>query len=452
MNQDIIIFTYVICLIGAIFFLFKYPAANWFLSWTLLVGDSASSNLGLIYSRFIYIVLFLSIGSLLFQGDVKHNLQKIIVKFKEGRFKLFSIIIIIIVAKIFFEFIYYGFDLQSTIYLKKSIYFVVFPILITLFSLIKNPIPNALRHFIIGFCFYSTIISFVTIISGLGTTQFLLGDQLTFSSMDAINGGRFLFFAAISYLIASLISIKRNYRLFFSLMSLTFFMFVLFNGQRQFVISYIIGILLLFFLLKEFKKLRVLFFGFMLAGTLIFTNIRILMDTAFISKFNNDHIKMEMESNSNRMQIWKVSYDLAATNPLLGIGFGNFRENSFVNKTLSKKIVTPHGFFAEIMVEHGLILLSLALFSFIYISFMVFRKSTFNQQRSQVIFLYSFFLLSFPENFYQMGRYQPKEVSAIPNLGARKEAPHRYRSYDTRCDYEYRSFRYRSSPRPVYPP
>lgn len=357
------------------------------------------SGLGLFYSRAVYVVLVLSFGLLYMQGDVKQTLREIIVKFRKGRFKLFSLIVLVISIKIILETSYYGLDFFRAISLKKYVYFVLFPILITMLSLIKNPIARALRHFTIGFCFYSTIITFVTVITGLNTRQFLLGDQLTFGDMDTINGGRFLFFAALSYLIAVLVSKKRRSRLFYSFMSLTSYIFVLLNGQRQFISGYIVALLGLLILFRDRKQKnsRVFVLAFVLGASLVFFNRSMLNDIAFISRFSKDQFEYQLESSRGR--VWRAAFDLANSKPLTGIGFGNFGKHFLYHGIYNERKGTAHGFFPEIMVEHGFILLGLALLSFLYIFFTVFRKSIITWHSYQVIFLFSFFLISFPENF-----------------------------------------------------
>lgn len=399
MSTEIIIFTHLICFFGAIFFLFKFPAANWILGWTLLVGDSSGNELGTFYSRTVYIILGLSFGSLYMQGDAKQTLRAIISKFRKGRFKLFSLIVMVILIKIILETSYFGLDFYRVLNLKKYVYFVLFPILITMLSLIKNHSSRALHHFTLGFCFYSTVIAFVTIITGLNTSQFLLGDQLTFGEMDTINGGRFLYFAALSYLIAALANRKRMSRNFYSILSLISYVFVLLNGQRQFIIGYLVGVLgvLILFGDKKRKRLPIFVLIFGLGASLVFINRNMFADAAFISRMSVE--KLELEKTVYRGRLWLATYDLAKSKPLTGIGFGNFGEKFLFHGIYKERKGTAHGFFQEIMVEHGFFLLGLSVLSFLYIFFTNFRKTIILRQSDQVIFLFSFFLISFPENF-----------------------------------------------------
>lgn len=391
MNQVLTVIMLVFILAGAMFFLLKRPTANWILGSTLAVTAFRDFEIGIIYSRTIFALLILSSLLIYLKGGNTSRHLQIVRRFMSGKFKLFPILLMVIFIKILIDTGYYGLNEVRSTFLKLSVYAVIMPVIIIMLSLVKNPVKECLNDCVTGLCYYSSVLIIVTIISGFPGRQFLAGDLLSIGDIDTINGGRFLYYGAVGYLIAAVLAEDRNWRIFFGALSFAIITLVIFNGTRMFIVGYVIFVS---FLSIIFRKSSVAFIivCLILVSTVALFQVDTFSEISFVTRMGAG--EMEQELNYGRGRIWEQAFYLSQTNPL-GVGFSNFSNYHYMGTMFTR----AHGFFQEIMAEHGFIIFILAVTSFLYLIAGVFLKGNITVFFYEKIFVLLFFTISIPHNF-----------------------------------------------------
>lgn len=391
MNQILNVLMYLAILAGAIYFLIKKPAANWILGSTVVVTLTVGSEtVEFVYSRIIFVILLLSMASLFLKGGGERTPGEIISRFIHGKFKLFPITLLIVFMKIFMDTAQYGMDEMRFSFMKRSVYIVIIPVFITILSLVKNPVRKCLNDFIIGLCYYSSVVIILTLFTGLPDSQLLAGDVLSLGDIDTTNSGRFLYYGAVGYFMMAVLEENHKKKIFL-VISLCILPLLFFAGARMYFVGYVILVFLSFMIFRK-KTTPVVITMLILVSVYIVSQMDLIENIPFVEKISAHQLTQEYYFG--RGLIWEAAFYLSLDNPN-GVGFNNF--NNYFQK--SGVYTSVHGFFPEIMVEYGLILFFFAFSSFIYTIVVIFRKINRETYYYEAIFVMIFFAISIPNNF-----------------------------------------------------
>lgn len=395
----------IICIIGSLYFIRKKKtAANCLLGFTVISVYSEPLFLSLSYSRIIYPVIFLTVLLPFIQDYKKINIHNIKVGFKKGKYKIFLVILIIIWVKIIFDSFFYGFEFFRTSQLKSSLYLVFCPTLMILISLLRDPTEKVCKDLLVGFCFYSVVLM-LPLITNILTGHILsaalsVGIKLGVVEQDNINSGRFLFFGFIGILTTAFLYKNRTY-LFFLLMLISFFFFVIMilNGTRQYLLGSMILILFIIYstnIKKNLKLISVL----CAVVVLLAINLDFFGSTNLAHKINR--MQKERRLDFGRFEIWSKAFDEAGDHPFLGVGYRNFGAEEKIRLsggTFQTIKDNAHGFFQEIMVEHGFLLAVPLFLIWLFMVLSIFIKQFNKMPQSKKLLFVLFFALSIPTNF-----------------------------------------------------
>ena len=324
-------------------------------------------NFSIILSS-IFIILFFS--TLLLIKSIKINLNKIL---------LYGFYFILIISNLVLWIVYDATDYG----LEKFINLVLIPLPISLVIIEKFRIRD--RNFMINILLWISILLFVLTLFNLST--------LSSTRTGVLGGGpivlsRWLCFGAVVVIFHP--KIKR-----FKVIYMLLFLFAaLFTGSRGPILSYILVMILYFFL--NFRK--VFFRVFALSSFVIF----ILFVTGVFNQLSQyktvSRVFMNVQEgglkkSTGRSYLFKSSTQEMIEYPF-GVGSGNFveytdRSDFFKNKTL----YYPHNLFFEIATEFGMITLLFFLVYLLQSIYLSFKINLFDKLQTGNMMFYTFAFL-----------------------------------------------------------
>jgi len=391
-----------LCVLGSVYFIKKDKlAANIFLGYTVINVTSEPIMMVLSYSRIAYIIMFITVILPFAKNRTRLNILNIKRIFRNGKYKRFFLLIMVVWIKIILDSLYYGFNYFRMHQLKSSLYLVFVPVFIILFSLLRHPAEKVVKDLLVGLCFYSLVLLFPVVISGSMISGALFGySKLGVTAQDSINSGRFIFFGFIGFLLSAfLYREKQLFSVLITVFSFLFFLLIILNGSRQYLFAAMIMIILASFSMGVKRNIK-------LAALLLVMIVFIFKNLEYFA-FTNLAYKINRMTRENtviyeRQEIWKEAYNTASQNPLLGVGYRNFGEESISWGSDGRLVMgkdNAHGFFQEIMVEHGLFIAIPLFLYWLYMVFLIlFTKWKIFSYEKRLIFII-FLTLSIPTNF-----------------------------------------------------
>jgi O-antigen ligase len=347
-----------LCLAAALFFLWKRPAANAFLSMSLVGIGGAPLIAGYTYGRISGAVGMLTVLTLLLR---RKRRAQATAAFARSPIRWFGGVCLLVSVKILIETLAYGANVARTTFLITALIEVLFPLAVLLLAIIKLGLDSTERDMIIGMVTFPVLMI-------VGCLPFALQEGwlvsaangtrvFTFGVADSINTARVLTYGAIASLLCLHLR-KRSARTTFVAYSTTLglTLLLLLTGNRQYLLATVAFLILHAFVLQQSTKLR------WVASTIVLALLAYATYDAFVAR-NDLAIKsrvsldtLETELASGRGAIWADAFQALLEHPWLGTGFKNFGRDVSVFDG-SGRLVTirdsAHGVFQDVATEHG---------------------------------------------------------------------------------------------------
>lgn len=369
----------VLCLIAYFWLLVRFPTGVVFIG--LTTYGIAWVEFGPInYARAVAIIQFLS-AAYFFYHVVRAGRLARIMEFMTSRHSIMIWFLLIVWIKISFDVLHDGLDEIRTDALKVALQSVFLPLTVFFLSLVSSEPWRFSIGILVGMVAFS--IAFVApaipgmILEGRIIAAVTGTDRLTIYNMDTINGGRFFFMGAVGAL--GLISsgvLKRGYVLVLAVLFVSFSVLMILNGTRQFAMGLLIAsVMCSYSLFKKGNVIRLVMY-IVLAGLIAHTAVQYLQSAALTERLTVTSLTQEAEAS--RGAIWRQAFEIGLEHPLTGVGFRKFGEIVIDKGQSGEEDVVvlsgAHGFFQDILAEHGLILSFIGLVCFFICVFRVMRR------------------------------------------------------------------------------
>jgi len=345
----------------AVFFAFRYPAAN------CLLGFSALGLGGeIIYGTFTFgqlaaVLQALTVVSCLVEAFRLGRTRTIGLLLRTGT-PFYAVMLLLLWLKILYDCFLFGFDDYRIGALKMGVYQTLLPSAIGFLSLAVRGTMQTRNALILGLvalpCAYVLPLVYPMIVEERLTGAITGASRLTTYAQDTINGGRMIYFGCIGFLCAGVairhVVVLRSLSLGFALV---FFVLALLNGTRQFLLAVVLCFVGTLFLLGRSREVIgvALLIG---VGIGVYGLGELFTEASVSERVGAESLRIEV--TSSRGAIWSEAFATARQFPVLGVGFRNYGEEVEHLSLESGEIVlardSAHGFLQDVTVEHGFFL------------------------------------------------------------------------------------------------
>lgn len=296
-----------------------------------------------------------------------------ILQFLTTRYSLLLWFFVLIWLKVAFDLLYFGLDEFRVVSLKIAAQTIFLPATVFFMSAVGTDPWRFASGIMVGMVAFA--VAFVAptfpamILEGRLISAAFGIDRLTIYNMDTINGGRFFFMGAIGSL--ALLTgggLRRIWVIILTVICGTFFILLLLNGTRQFIIGSLVGTLMCSYsLLRTRGLLRFAVFS-AVAAVIGYFAYGIFQSAEVGERFSGEGLSREL--SLSRGAIWKRAFDTGLEMPLTGAGFRRFGDVIMVPGQAGEGEVADlsgaHGVFQDIWAEHGAVWGLAGLLIFIY--------------------------------------------------------------------------------------
>lgn len=379
------------------FFLAKAPSANFFLGYTVagLGGVTVLPPFAYTYARVTVALQVVTLLWLAYQLLSLEKQKELWISFRRGG-SIYLLLLGILWIKIVFDCNYYGLDSFKIESLKAAIYHVFLPLSIIFLSAVVEGSEKCIRGMIWGLCLYPCayfVPVFIPIMIEQRLWMAMIGaDRLTTYALDTINGGRMFFFGFVGFICYAML--RTRFKPIALGVALIWLFLMLLNGTRQFLLSAAILFALLFLnygTRKQFINVAIL----CVLVVSLFTARNYFIYSQVMERIDANSLTMEL-TYAGRGEIWRDAWSEALQSPTTGVGFRNFGSYKIAENQEGELVEykgTAHGFFQEIMVEHGFVLLALTLIAWLYLLWSHYRKII--PLKSNILLIFYFLMISF---------------------------------------------------------
>ena len=342
------------------FFLLKRPSALGLLGVTALGLGHAPVYGGLHYGT-VLVLMQLGAAGVLAARVIRE--KKVFAFFNQFRpcLNLYSACLILIWLEIasacFFDMNPYR--VES---LKSAVFSTWIPILLmTLATQLQTP-EEWCQGIIWGLVGYATVYVF-PLIPGMYLEQRLQtalagGERLTTFLQDTINGDHMFYMGTIGCG-AMYVMWKgpRAVKIVFVGAGMLFFILMILNGTRQYLLS-LAAFALIYIFRMAVKHKAELVVASCIAGLFMIVAPALLNNSSATMRFSVDEIASEAQVG--RGEIWQRAFFTSCEHPFMGLGFRNFGDDVITMDLETKELMMcrdcAHGFFQTIASEHGIII------------------------------------------------------------------------------------------------
>jgi O-antigen ligase len=401
-DVEVRLLTVILVVAVSVFFLYRYPVANAFLGFCVF-GLGGQPILG----RFTFAMLApcIQLGTLvrIYLGATEKRMASPAVNRLAGWF--FGAIAAVWI-KVLVDCGYGGIDPDRWLSLRISLYVIWLPGCILYASIERYGAERTAKGVLWALSLFSVV--YVAPVLPRAAVDGRLasaasGDQrLRIFDLDSINAARMFLFGTIGFMWLS-IGFRRALpaRIGYGAVSVAFFLLLVLNGTRQFVGCVLVLFVCMLALSGAAKSHRGIFAGVLMAAS-VYSIGWFYISPMLHSRFSAESFAQEMEFG--RGDIWRKVGEAATEHPLFGAGFRRFGdevvtydENNFI-VGIGKD--TAHGFFQDIVAEHGVPLALAVLLGFLLAAFeaihLIARPRTDPNLRLLLLII---LLLTLPENF-----------------------------------------------------
>lgn len=351
-----------LCFLVAIYFAFRRPSANVFISLPFVGMGGVELIGGYRYGRLSILLGILTILAVVLDRPRKAAVP--IMVFAQSKYRWFVLVCIAIGVKIVVETLVFGLDKSRQLNLEIGLVSLLYPCLLVTLSEVKRGAESTARDLLTGMWTFPSLM-----MAGYLPFAFETGDlgsasngesRLTIGTADTINSAQVLVFGAIGAL-AMAIKPKRKGtagvgRVVGTALAAGFSVLVILTGTRQHLLACVVFIVFVAFTLQKTTFWR------WTGSTIVAVALGIFAyeftdRQQLIIRERFTSVAFQAEVSEGRGKIWLEAAKSALQNPLIGTGFKNFGEEFESGPAAGGGTVlrdSAHGVIQDVFSEHGI--------------------------------------------------------------------------------------------------
>ncbi|QYM77517.1 O-antigen ligase family protein [Horticoccus luteus] len=349
----------ILCFAVYFWLLWKFPTGIVFIGFTTY-GIAWTTFGGFNYARIVFFLQLASAAYFTFQVLKTKGTERLF-QFLTSKYSFFLWFIVLVWIKVAFDLLYFGLDDFRVSALKIAAQTIFLPWIVFFIAAVGTDPWRFASGIMIGMVAFALAFVLPTVPGMIMEGRLLSAvfgiDRLTIYNMDTIGGGRFFFMGAVGSL--ALLTgggLRRVWVVSLTVLCGTFFLLLLLNGTRQFIIGTIIATLMCSYSLFRTRGL-LRFAVFAVAASVIgYFAYGIFQSAEVGERFSGEDLSRELAVS--RGAIWSRALDAGLAKPFVGEGFRRFGDvvmtpSQTGEEDLVADLSGAHGFFQDIWAEHG---------------------------------------------------------------------------------------------------